>query len=174
MRPAPFSLRSCVQDVLETLRPIAQEKQLSLSLDFPEDLPAAIVSDRGRLSQILTNLLGNAIKFTEHGSVSLAVSGEPPASGHADAAGVEDGGEWTWKFTVADTGPGIPPEDLPRIFEAFYRGRTAQTSGSGLGLMISQRIVTLLGGNISVSNRFPHGAEFCATILAPRAPNNPQ
>lgn len=176
VRPAPFSLRPCVQDVLETLRPIAQEKHLDLSLDFPEGLPAAIVSDRGRLSQILTNLLGNAIKFTEHGGVSLAVSGEPPASEHTDGCGdgSGDGDEWTWKFTVADTGPGIPPEDLPRIFEAFYRGSAAKTSGSGLGLMISQRIVALLGGNISVSNRLPHGAEFCATILAPRAPDKPQ
>lgn len=153
---APFDLRACVREALEIVRPAAQDKGLALSLEMGPDVPAGMASDRGRLSQILTNLLGNAVKFTERGKVSLAVSCDPGE------------GERAWHFRVSDSGPGIPPEALERIFEPFFQAdaRAASPAGTGLGLAISRRLAGLLGGGISACNCEEGGAEFCVTVAA--------
>jgi PAS domain S-box-containing protein len=158
---AGFEVRACVRDVFELLRPSALKKELQYEMSIAPDVPLGMLSDRGRLAQILTNLLGNALKFTDHGFVRLDVS--------CDRA---DAGDYIWHFRVRDCGPGVPSEMLHRIFDPFFQAspsRLLRNNGSGLGLGISRHIAELLGGGIAVRNLEGGGAEFCATIRAESA-----
>jgi PAS domain S-box-containing protein len=158
---APFDLRACVRDVFEIVRPSALRKNLTYELRLASDLPDGMFSDRGRLAQILTNVLGNAVKFADRGAVTLRVS--------CEAAGGDDP---VWHFRVSDNGPGVPPEALGRIFDPFFQvGSSARgRSGSGLGLAISRHLAELLGGGIFVTNLDGGGAEFCVTVRARAVP----
>lgn len=168
----PFDPRSCVRGVFEMLRPVAEAKGLAYCCTIDPGLPTAMESDRGRLAQILTNILGNAVKFTETGEVSLAVHASPGSSGRA----------WNWVFRVLDSGPGIPAGALPHIFQPFYQvdGSAARRhGGTGLGLTISKRLAELLGGRLDAANRTSGGCEFTLTIQAqasesPRIPPRPE
>jgi two-component system CheB/CheR fusion protein len=150
---ADVSPWAVLREVVETLRPRAIERGLTLSLDSVGPLPAAISTDGTRFRQVLLNLLGNAIKFTHHGGVRVV------AVLHASRELLE--------VRVADDGIGIAEEQLARLFEPFTQAdasRTRTYGGTGLGLAISKRLVTLLGGTISVESEPNKGSTFAFTI----------
>jgi PAS domain S-box-containing protein len=147
-----FSLTDLLEKVAEIVSVRASEKGLSLVCDISPDVPAHLVGDPTRLRQVLLNLLGNAIKFTEFGEVALRVT--------SDAASPAPG---ALRFAVSDTGIGIPDEKLGAVFERFTQGDSSTTrryGGSGLGLTISKRLVELMGGRISVRSGVGKGSEF--------------
>ncbi|MFI5315486.1 MAG: ATP-binding protein [Myxococcota bacterium] len=147
-----------VADVVALLRPRAVEKQLRLDVRLRGPVPEAIRSDAIRLHQILVNLVGNAIKFTEHGGVTLRLELLPAGAGRPAPLLAID---------VVDTGIGLAPESHSRIFEAFSQGDASLTrrhGGTGLGLTISRELARLLGGDITVESSGAAGSVFRATI----------
>lgn len=149
---SPFSLMQIVADLLSEL---AREKNLLLKTDIDPTLPAKMMSDNGRLQQILLNLIGNAIKFTDRGEV--CVSFQKQELEQADS----------WRIVVRDTGIGIPEERLPDIFEPFRRGSDYATrchQGAGLGLSIVKSLVTLMDGKIEVESAVGKGSIFTVTL----------
>jgi two-component system sensor histidine kinase/response regulator len=157
----PFNVRYAVEQVVKTLSLQAFEKGLELVYELPDDLPDFVSGDPLRLRQVLTNLVGNAIKFTHKGEIVVRAQIEEIAGGSA-----------TLRFSVADTGIGIAPEDIERIFAPFTQAETVisrRYSGSGLGLTISQRLVNLMGGRMWVESRPGLGSIFYFTITAPVA-----
>ncbi len=134
----------------------AARKGLEFSVQIHEDVPAIVSGDPLRLRQVINNLIDNAIKFTEHGSISVEIRRDPP-TGPASPREVWFG------CTVTDTGPGIAPEKQARIFEAFRQADssiTRQYGGTGLGLSICQRLVGLMGGHLWVESRPGQGSRF--------------
>jgi signal transduction histidine kinase len=150
-----FSLRERVAQAAETAALRAHAKGLAVSWQVAPELPDAFVGDPHRLSQVLGNLLGNAVKFTETGSVALHVA--RPAAG-------EPG---TLHFSVADTGPGVPEAQRQAIFAKFVQAETSTTrrfGGTGLGLSISQQLVARLGGRIWIESEEGRGSTFHFTV----------
>jgi PAS domain S-box-containing protein len=147
-----FNLRDALEDALRVLAPGAHQKGIELACHIHPDVPDALVGDPLRLRQIVVNLVGNAIKFTEHGEVVLRVQAEPRRNGDVQL-----------RFSVADTGIGIPPEKQAIIFEAFSQADSSTTrryGGTGLGLAISTQLVELMGGEISVESEPGRGSTF--------------
>jgi PAS domain S-box-containing protein len=147
-----FNLRDALEDTMRVLAPHADQKGLELACHIHPNLPAEVVGDPLRLRQIVVNLVGNAIKFTEHGEVVLRVQAGPRRYGDAQL-----------RFSVADTGIGIPPEKQAVIFEAFSQADSSTTrryGGTGLGLAISAQLVELMGGRISVESEPGRGSTF--------------
>lgn len=158
LRPAPFDLSEAVQGVVELLAPRAREKGLEIGWIVAPDLPTRIVGDEMRVRQVLINLVGNAIKFTEIGGVSLSVSGASDPSNPDQAL---------LRFDVTDTGPGVRDDALERIFAEFEQadqGPTRRHGGTGLGLTISKRLVQAMGGDIRVASRPGMGTTFSVEI----------
>ena len=161
LAPAPFNVSETVKRVLRLLRPRAKSACLELREILPDD-DLTVIGDPMRLQQVLLNLVGNAIKFTEKGSVTVT------ARKLDDAPGVPDG-KCIWQFTVHDTGIGIPLEKQAAIFEPFMQvdGSTARRfGGTGLGLTISARLVQAMDGKIWLESK-PHagtGFHFTATF----------
>nr|MBP8190925.1 response regulator [Aquabacterium sp.] len=161
-----FVLRTLVEDTLELMAPRAHEKGLELSFREQPGLPAVIHGDPLRLRQILTNLVANAIKFTEHGEVVVDIRralGAPSAASMA-AAGTE---AIELEFMVRDTGIGIPSDMIPRLFSAFVQanvGMARRYGGTGLGLAISKQLVELMGGQIEAHSAPGVGSEFVFRI----------
>ncbi len=156
----PCSPREVVGEVIALLRPRATVKGLALDPEVAGSVPGAILSDPTRLRQILLNLVGNAIKFTDSGAVRVRVTPEP-------------GAESRLAFEVIDTGIGLDEEERERVFQPFSQGDASTTrrfGGTGLGLPISRRIAELLGGTISVASAPGRGSTFRVTIAAPEAP----
>ncbi|MGU3423034.1 ATP-binding protein [Methylobacterium sp. D54C] len=154
----PFDLPALSEGIVELLAPRAQDKGIEIALDVAEDFPAAILGDADRVRQILINLAGNAIKFTERGGVGVSLS----------FARAGTGGEVV--LAVADTGPGIPEERLPILFEEFEQGDGSASrshEGTGLGLAITRRLVTRMGGRIEADSRLGRGSTF--RVLLPLA-----
>ena len=154
----PFLLAAFVEEVVELLGPRAQEKGLEIGCYVDERLPARVVGDAARLRQVLFNLAGNAIKFTEKGGVSIVV--EPAAQ--PDMISI----------AVSDTGIGISLQDQARIFLEFEqadRSSTRKFGGTGLGLTISNRIVESMGGAIAVESTPGQGSTFRVTVALPSA-----
>ena len=152
----PFALAAFVEEAVELLGPRAQAKGLEICCYVDERLPARVIGDAARLRQVLFNLAGNAIKFTERGGVSIIV--EPGEQ--ADAIVI----------SVRDTGIGISPDDQARIFLEFEQADGSSTrkfGGTGLGLAISKRIVESMGGSIAVESAPGEGAEFRDDSHAP-------
>lgn len=144
LAPTSFSLRNFLQEITILLRPRANEKRLQYGWDIAPGSPETIETDRTRLGQILTNLLGNAVKFTTLGRVWL----------HASATPAPDG-RWNLRLLITDTGLGIPRDALQRVFEPFYQtdlSSSRKHGGTGLGLPISQRLARLMGGDITVTS----------------------
>ncbi|MDQ5896018.1 MAG: hypothetical protein QG612_104 [Pseudomonadota bacterium] len=155
-------LRALVEDTLELLAPRAHEKGLELNLREGRDLPPVIQADALRLRQVLTNLVSNAIKFTERGEVTIDLR-------HRPVAGVSPLEQIELVFEVQDTGIGIAPEALPRLFTAFtqvHEGMARRYGGTGLGLAISRQLVELMGGSIEVESRPGLGSIFRFMIRA--------
>jgi signal transduction histidine kinase/DNA-binding response OmpR family regulator len=151
-----FSLRERVGDVLKSLALRAHGKGLELACRIRPDVPDALLGDPSRLSQIVTNLVGNAVKFTEQGEVVVEVKCD---SQTAD--------EVVLHFTVSDTGIGIPEEKLGQIFEAFTQADASTTrrhGGTGLGLAIGSRLVGLMGGRIWAESAMGEGSKFHFTV----------
>jgi len=149
---AAFDLGALVRDISDMMRFRAEEKGLRLLLDQSSDFPRLIRGDEGKLRQIITNLLGNAIKFTQHGGVTLRL----------DVKAKSDGRQWLI-LEVEDSGIGIASEDLGRVFEAFVQaGKTSAHQGTGLGLAISRQFVQLMGGDLTVHSTLGKGSVFRA------------
>ena len=157
LAPQPFALAAFVEEAVELLGPRAQAKGLEICCYVDERLPAQIIGDAARLRQVLFNLAGNAIKFTERGGVSIIV--EPGAQPD------------TITIAVHDTGIGIAAQDQPRIFLEFEQadgGAARKFSGTGLGLTISKRIVESMAGSITVESIAGEGSTFHVTLPLPR------
>lgn len=163
--PRPFDLDNLLTDTLKGLHWQADKKNVALERSWGDGVPARLVGDPGRLRQVLLNLTGNAIKFTEEGSVSLTVA-RAAAAEHASGAAPGlpvDLPTVALHFAVADTGIGIAPEHLERIFQAFEQGDNSMTrrfGGTGLGLAIARRLVGLMGGRLWVESTPGKGSTF--------------
>jgi two-component system, sensor histidine kinase and response regulator len=154
----PFDLATCVRESLDLIEPHARQKNLSLSLLLAADLPRTIEGDASRLRQILVNLLGNAVKFTERGGILLEARVESTS-----------GDDVTLVFGITDTGIGIPKDKQARLFEHFFQvdaSITRSHGGTGLGLAISRRLVELMGGGIHVESELGRGSTFSVSINA--------
>jgi two-component system sensor histidine kinase/response regulator len=157
-------LSEFLQGVHAMLAQQAQRQQITLTLAMGDALPTKIRTDDGKLRQVLINLLGNAIKFTTEGGVTLRVF---PASAPRSALGkAQSLAQTTLIFEVIDTGPGITPREQYRIFEAFEQTRTGQSvvDGTGLGLTISSRFVEMLGGNMMLCSTLGEGSTFRVSL----------
>jgi signal transduction histidine kinase/CheY-like chemotaxis protein len=162
----PFDLEQTLIDVLMILHPKASDKGLDLLIDYDLFLPSAYIGDVGRIRQILLNLIGNAIKFTETGSISITVVGIELSDGSYDL-----------RLTVQDTGIGIPEDKLDHVFGSFKQVDEAENrkfEGTGLGLAITQQLVGIMGGEIWVSSEYGvgtcFGIQFCLPISPDAAP----
>ncbi len=159
----PIHLPAFLQGVVEICGIRAEQKGIEFYYEADASLPTGVVTDEKRLRQVLINLLGNAIKFTDHGSVTLRVEPVEIVSNQAETATVQ------LRFVVADTGVGIAPEDIHKLFQAFEQvgEQSRQTEGTGLGLAISQQIVQLMGGSIQVKSQPGVGSDFYFDIVVP-------
>ena len=165
--PAAVHLGTFLQVVVDIMRVKAEEKGLAFEYALAPDVPAAVTVDETRLRQVLLNLLGNAVKFTDRGTVSLRVSRIPSAAG--DDACVR------LRFEVADTGIGMGAQQLGRLFQPFEQvaDMPRRAGGTGLGLAISQQLVRLMGGDIDVASEPGKGSTFWFELAAPVATGSP-
>lgn len=155
---APFDLRSAIEDVVALIAPRAHEKQVEVVLRYQPSLPATLIGDGGRIRQIITNLVGNAVKFTEKGYVLVSVTG-------AAAEGVAN-----IRVEVSDTGIGIAPDKLAKIFDSFAQADSSTTrrfGGTGLGLSISKRLVEAMDGRLGVASAVGDGSNFWFDLALP-------
>jgi PAS domain S-box-containing protein len=158
--PAPFSLAEAIEDVATLVSTRAKEKDLELIVRVEPGLDSMFVGDVGRIRQIVTNLLGNAVKFTDEGHVLVDVTGRRMPAGTR------------LTISVTDTGIGIPPDKLRQIFEKFSQvdaSSTRRHEGTGLGLAITSRLVDLMGGEIGVESDEGKGSTFWFTVTLPSA-----
>ncbi|MCC6392226.1 MAG: response regulator [Bryobacterales bacterium] len=156
MDPLPFQMQSTVEEVAAVLRVEAQRKGIELGTRISASVAPYLLGDRLRIRQILGNLVGNAVKFTEHGSVTVQV-----------ACLESNGGEQLLHFSVEDTGIGIPAKIQPRLFQKFMQADTSTTrryGGSGLGLAICKSLVELMNGSIGVRSSPDEGSTFWFTL----------
>jgi signal transduction histidine kinase len=147
---APFEMRAAIENTLRAVSPQAQKNGLALTASIASNV-GVVVSDRRRVEQILLNLLSNAIKFTERGEVRLACRAQ---------------NGWL-EISVRDTGIGIRPEDLGKLFEPFHQletGLNRRHEGTGLGLAICRNLVNLLGGQIRAESEWGAGSTFTFTL----------
>ncbi len=154
----PFDVSKVVHATASLLAVRAREKHLELLAEVGADVPRVVRGDPTRLRQVLMNLIGNAIKFTEQGEVVVSVS-----------AAASDGST-TLRFAVRDTGIGIAPEHVGSVFREFTQADSTTTrryGGTGLGLAISQRLVQLMGGNLTVNSELGRGSEFAFAVTLP-------
>jgi signal transduction histidine kinase len=154
-----YSIKQVVHNVFAAVESLAQAKQLALKVDLPKDLPTARGDER-RLTQVLLNLVGNAIKFTDQGEVAIKASASNGA----------------YTLSVCDTGPGISSADQAKIFEEFQQADSSATKkkgGTGLGLSIARKIIEMHGGRIWVDSEVGHGATFSFTVPV-KAEQQPQ
>ena len=158
---AEFDARKTIESAVNALAIRAHQKNLELTSYIEPDVPAALIGDSGRLRQVLINLIGNGVKFTEHGSVRVGVERLSEERGQAEL-----------HFTVADTGIGIPASKQRAIFQSFNQADSSLTrrfGGTGLGLSIASQLVHLMGGRIWVESEQGHGSIFHFTVRLPIA-----
>jgi len=172
MEKISFDLRQCVEDALDLIASQAARKDLELITTIDPNIPNWYIGDVTRIRQIIVNLCGNAVKFTEKGEITVHVSGRP-TGGEID--GQE---EWELHVRVKDTGVGIPEERRERLFKPFSQVDSSVTrkyGGTGLGLVICRRLCELMGGRIWVDSKEGEGSEFQFTIKLPKeAEQRPQ
>jgi two-component system, sensor histidine kinase and response regulator len=159
LNPTAFNLHQLLQTIQDMFQSRAAAKHLSLQFKIAADLPHYVITDEGKLRQVLINLLGNAVKFTQTGSVTLTVTADaapcPPATSCA-----------TLTFAIADTGRGIAPEEQIHLFQPFVQtvSGTQTREGTGLGLAISRQFVRLMGGEIEFNSTLGQGSTFQFTV----------
>lgn len=159
IKPVPFDLRTVCENVGELLAPRTIAKQVELIISCSPKIPTHLIGDAGRIRQVLVNLAGNAIKFTDHGHIIIEV----------ESLGISSGDTFL-KIKVSDTGIGIPEDALPLLFQKFYQVDSASHrphGGTGLGLAISKSLVEMMGGTISVKSREGKGSTFWFTLVLP-------
>jgi PAS domain S-box-containing protein len=157
----PFQVKELCSSVEALFRPLVKEKGLQLYVNVDPILPSHLVGDENRIRQVLVNLIGNAVKFTDRGHIALRASGKPISDRDLDVT-----------FEVADTGIGISSEERRRIFESFTQGNSAYTKeyqGTGLGLTISRQLAKLLGGQIYFDSSPGAGSHFFFSVPLPIA-----
>jgi CheY-like chemotaxis protein/anti-sigma regulatory factor (Ser/Thr protein kinase) len=156
----PCDLRNLVRDVIEMMRVRAEGKGLELLVDQSPKFPETVNTDTAKLRQVLINLLGNAVKYTERGAVTLRLNAKPAG----------DAERLLLRFDVEDTGTGIATEDQAHIFEPFVQaGKPATQKGTGLGLTITRQFVELMGGTIHVESTLGTGSLFRVEVPSERA-----
>ncbi len=163
IEPLPFDLRVAVEEVAELLSARAADKGLEMVVRYAPGTPHRLIGDPGRIRQILLNLAGNAIKFTERGHVFIAV--DAPAVGETDVL---------VRMSVEDSGIGIPAEKLPLLFNRFQQADTSTTrrfGGTGLGLAIARQLAQIMGGDILVASAPGLGSTFTVTLRLPVDPS---
>jgi len=161
VEPMPFDLEAAVRRVHDLLKNEAEEKGLDFTIDYSKETPRFLVGDKGRISQVLVNLVGNAIKFTSEGSVTIRVE----ALEKTDASAL-------MRLEVLDTGIGIPTAAQDRLFQKFSQADSSTTrkfGGTGLGLAISKQLTELMGGAISFKSEVGSGSKFFVSIRLPLA-----
>jgi len=160
LTPAAVHLHTLLHFVSHQMQLRAEQKGLTLACETESDLPAVVVVDEKRLTQVLLNLLGNAVKFTDQGRVTLRASAQPG-----------DGLMVQLRFEVSDTGPGIPAWAAERIFKPFEQAgpQCRRAEGTGLGLAISRSIVGLMGGELRVHSMMGLGSRFWFDLQVRRA-----
>jgi len=157
--PAPYQTRELFEDVVDLLQIRMKEKNLDFLIDIDSSLPSALVGDEVRIKQILINLLTNAVKYTQKGSVTLEVRGEDKGDGLERLT-----------ISVSDTGIGIKKENLESLYDYFKRidrEQNRKIEGSGLGLAITKQLVSLMGGNLTVDSIYTKGSVFTVTLEQP-------
>ncbi|MEA5467178.1 response regulator [Leptothoe sp. PORK10 BA2] len=164
----PFHLRTCIEDAFDLITTKAAEKELELAFNIDPSIPNSFVGDVTRLRQVLVNLLGNAVKFTHRGEISVTVThsqanttAEPGSQSLAET-------HQSLRFAVKDTGIGIPQQRLQRLFQAFSQvdsSTTRKYGGTGLGLAISKQLVEMMGGTIWVESEVDEGSTFFFTVI---------
>ncbi|MGB0721392.1 MAG: ATP-binding protein [Gammaproteobacteria bacterium] len=162
----PFSLREVVHEALELRAATAYVKGVELCASVEQAIPDVLIGDRARLRQILINLVGNAVKFTDRGEIGVRVKAEP----------LYDGSHWRVRFEVWDTGKGISPDKQEHLFEPFVqedRNTSQRYGGTGLGLTISRQLVELMGGQIGVESRPGTGSRFHFEVVLRRKSRQP-
>ena len=162
---APFNLRTMIDDVAQLLAGPAREKGVEVIVGYPPSLPSWVIGDVGRIRQVVTNLCGNAIKFTESGYVLLNVTGDCRGD-HFDV-----------RIDVTDTGIGIPEQQLERIFDEFTQAESSTTrrfGGTGLGLAISRRLAKAMGGQITALSTVGSGSTFTIHLPMKLADKTPE
>ena len=150
--PAQYKTQNMIADLVDMMRVGMQEKGLEFFVEVDENLPAELVGDEKRIKQILINILANAVKYTNEGSVTLSASGERVDENHA-----------VLKVSVADTGIGIRKEDIPHLYETFSRvdeKNNLRIEGTGLGLSVAKQLLDLMGGEITVDSIYTKGTVF--------------
>lgn len=160
--PKPFCLAEAIEDVAALMLSGAAEKDLELIVRIDPDLPTMLVGDAGRLRQVVTNLIGNAVKFTDRGHVYVNVENRTREIDRSGNAGL--------KISIEDTGIGIPPEKCRRVFEKFSQIDTSSTrkhEGTGLGLAIASSLVRMMGGRIELKSEEGVGSTFWFEIDLP-------
>ncbi|WP_017296986.1 PAS domain S-box protein [Nodosilinea nodulosa] len=162
LEPESIDLLELLHDLQGMFQERAEDKELRFTLALAPDLPQYIVADPNKLRQVLINLLGNAIKFTQEGSVALRVSLALPEHPEPQPEPPQP----YLSFAVEDTGTGIAPAELASIFDAFTQAKAGKVSleGTGLGLAISRSLVQLMGGSLTVSSRLGQGSTFCFSL----------
>ena len=161
MEAIPFDIRKIITQVESLQSPMAQQKGLRMSSHVSDAVPKYLVGDPSRLQQILNNLISNALKFTDHGSVTISVSGQ-----------LDDQGNCVTKISVTDTGIGIPKEKQASVFEKFQQADASTArkyGGTGLGLSITKDLAELMNGSMSIESEEGVGTTFTATIITPVA-----
>ncbi len=162
--PQEVTVRASLARTMDLWLPLAEKKGLDLTLNVADDVPTQLVFDEVRVRQCLSNLVSNAIKFTDRGRVEIAVTAEPKVALRND---VPDTSLVT--ITVSDTGIGVAEEDQTRLFDAFEQADTSATrahGGTGLGLAIARKLARLMGGDLTVASKLGHGASFTLTFRA--------
>ena len=155
----PFDLRLVVEEVAEMLAPRAEDKNLDLVLQYPPTVPCRFMGDAGRIRQLVTNLVANAVKFTHTGHVLIGVDYD-----------WQDKQMAVMRITVTDTGVGIPQEKIDCLFKKFSQADTSTTrkyGGTGLGLAISKQLIELMGGSVRVDSAVNEGSKFWFTLPLP-------
>ena len=173
LQQRPFNLRQLMDEIITLMHPAAQPKALQLRVDYPTDLPHDFIGDPGRVRQVLTNLVGNAVKFTPAGHVALRVSMAATAAGGGRAAGPIT----PVQILIEDTGIGIPPDKIEHVFGEFNQADDNQNrrfEGTGLGLAITRRLVQLMGGEIWVKSQPGQGTCVGLSLPLPPAPDAAQ
>ncbi|MBB5031165.1 PAS domain-containing hybrid sensor histidine kinase/response regulator [Prosthecobacter vanneervenii] len=162
LKHEPFDLQALVKNVIQLMQHRAEAKDILLECQMPKLRENSVLGDEGRLRQVLINLIGNAIKFTDRGSVRLVIK-----------KGRSTINRDSFTFRITDTGVGISPKALKHLFEPFNQGDSTlnarKDAGTGLGLAISQALLRLMGGEITVASEKGSGSTFCFTLSLPRA-----